>query len=99
CDRVGPECGDRAVAREPLGAHQAQEPEAPRILEAEPGAVGECDARMNVGERLIALALGEQPAPAHPEVGEERDAALQLEDQELAEPRNTADRTAFEAAG
>src|SRR5207249_3984198 len=59
-DRIGPESGDRAVAREPAFGHETQEAEAARVLEAEPGAVGEGDARMHVRERLIALALGEE---------------------------------------
>jgi hypothetical protein len=42
-----------------------------------------------VGERLIPLALGKEPAPAHAEVGEEHGAVLQLEDEELAEPRDS----------
>ena len=72
-------------------------PEAPRILEAETAAV-KGHARVNVRERHVALALREEPAPAHAEVGEERCAALELEDQELAETRNAADRAAFEVA-
>src|SRR5207247_22124 len=77
---------ERRVTGERCRGHDAEHPETPHVLVPERRAVLECQPQVHVLERLVwRLSRDpEEPAPAHAEVGKEREPMIEIEEQELS---------------
>jgi hypothetical protein len=80
-------------------ADEAQQTEAPHVLEPEPRAVGEADAGVHVWQRRPLAWAQDQPAAAHAEVGEEREVAVEPDEQVLRRALHALDGAPAQLAG
>src|SRR4029453_427131 len=97
-NRIGSELAQCRIARQARGGSQTKQSEAARVLEPQLRAVLESDSHMDVGHRARRL-VEEQPAAAHPEVRDQGEVLVEMNQQELAVALHGFDPSTAETAG